>query len=196
MVAVRKYVLYGRAFLVCQSLPWVSSGAVLEGEISTRLAVAKTCCIWVATPELRGPTTPRTSSSATSAVAFCWPVAGMALSSRAFTLKVTPGTVLFLLASSTAICTPYWMPRPVAEFWPVSGASTPMTTVVPPLSSLPPLSSREPQAVRVSAPAARAAVMAMSERGRTIVSPFTGTAVSPWKQPSRTAAGCGFSAAR
>jgi hypothetical protein len=48
------------------------------------------------------------------------------------------------------------MPRPVAEFWPVSGASTAMTTLVvepllfPPLLSL--LLLREPQAVRVSAP--------------------------------------------
>jgi len=58
------------------------------------------------------------------------------------------------------------MPRPMADRSPLSGASTPMVTVVPPLlapSFLSP-SSREPQAVRVREPAASAAVMAMNER--------------------------------
>ncbi len=57
------------------------------------------------------------------------------------------------------------MPRPSADRSPVSGASTPMVTVVPPFPESEPLSPpREPQAVRVRAPAASAAVMAMRER--------------------------------
>ncbi len=163
---------------LAQLLPWVRAGLVLEGEISTMFAELKTCCIDWATPEFSGPMAAITLLSATSAVAFCWPVAGCALSSRALVLKVTPGTSFLALASSTAIFTPYWMPRPVAEFWPVSGASTPMVTVVPeppPLS--PPLLLsllREPQAVRVRAPVASTEVSISKERCCT-VSPF------PWR---------------
>jgi hypothetical protein len=144
---------------------------VFEGEIWAMLAEANTCCIDWATPEFRGPTAPTAVLSPVIAVALDWPVAGWALSSKAFSLKVTPGTVLFLLASSTAIWAPYWMPRPVVEFSPDSGASTPMVSVLPPPSLLsPPLSSREPQAVSVRAPVARTEVSITKER-RTI-SPF------------------------
>lgn len=104
------------------------------------LAEANTFCMERATPEFSGPTAPTTLLSPVKAVALDWPVAGCALSSRALTLNLTPGTQLFLLASSTAIWTPYWMPRPVVEFSPDSGASTPMVRVVDPLSLLLPLS--------------------------------------------------------
>src|SRR5262249_29740425 len=121
-------------------------------------------------------TAPTTLLSPTRAVAFCWPVAGCALSSRALTWNFTPGTVFFLLASSTAIWTPYWMPRPVVEFSPESGASTPMVMVVEePLSPLLLLLSREPHAVRVSAPVVSTEVRITRERCRTI-SPFRGLA--------------------
>lgn len=89
---------------------------------------------------------------------------GWAWSSLASILKVTPSTYFCLLAFLTARSAEFLMPRPMADRSPVSGASTPMVTVVPPLSEpLSPL-SRDPQAVRVSAPADSAAVMAMSER--------------------------------
>src|ERR1044072_4266756 len=76
VVAVRKYDLYGRTCLVCQSTPWVRAGLVLAGETSTSLAVSKTFCMDSPTEEFSGPTTPRTSSLATSLVAFCWPTDG------------------------------------------------------------------------------------------------------------------------
>lgn len=81
MVAVRKYVLYGRFLSVCQFLPWVSSGLVFEGEIWTMLAEANTCCIVWATPEFSGPTAPTAVLSPVIVVALDWPVAGCALSS-------------------------------------------------------------------------------------------------------------------
>ncbi len=141
---------------------------MLAGETSTSLAVSNTFCMDSPTEEFSGPTTPRTSLLATSLVAFCWPTEGWPWSSRASILKVTPSTYFSLLAILVARSTEFLMPRPSADRSPVSGASTPMTTVVPPpfpeSEPPPPLSSREPQAVRVSAPAARAAVMAMSER--------------------------------
>ncbi|CAM5732978.1 hypothetical protein SFUMM280S_05080 [Streptomyces fumanus] len=139
---------------------------MLAGETSTSRALSKTFCIDSPTLELSGPTTPRTDLSATSLAAFCWPTEGWPWSSRASILKVTPSTYFCLLAVLAARSAEFLMPRPSAVRSPVSGASTPMTTVVPsPLpESEPPSSSREPQAVRVSAPAARAAVMAMSER--------------------------------
>ncbi len=153
VVAVRKYDLYGRTFLVCQSTPWLSAGLVLAGETSTSFAESKTFCIDSPTEEFSGPTTPRTSSLATNLVAFCWPTDGCPWSSRDSTLKVTPSTVFSLLAILAARSTEFLMPRPSADRSPVSGASTPMTTVVPPPplpESEPPSSSREPQRGRGS----------------------------------------------
>lgn len=127
---------------------------MLAGETSTSLAVSKTFCMDSPTDEFSGPTTPRTSLLATKLLAFCWPTEGWPWSSSASTLKVTPSTVLFLLAVLAARSAEFLMPRPSADRSPVSGASTPMTTVVPPPplpESEPPSSSREPQAVRVSA---------------------------------------------
>ncbi len=167
VVAVRKYDLYGRTFSVCHFTPWVRAGLVLAGETSTSLAWSNTFCMDSPTEEFSGPTTPRTSSLATSLVAFCCPTEAWPWSSSASILKVTPSTYFSLLAVFAARSAEFLMPRPSADRSPVSGASTPITTVVPPLpeSELPPpSSSREPQAVRVSAPAASAAVMAMSER--------------------------------
>ena len=137
---------------------------MLAGETSTSLASSKIFCMDSATEEFSGPTTPRTSLSATNLVAFCWPGEGSAWSSRASILKVTPSTYFCSLACLVARSTEFLMPRPRADRSPVSGASTPMVTVVPLSPELEPSSSREPQAVRVSAPAASAAVMAMNER--------------------------------
>ena len=139
MVAVRKYVLKGRVFV---GLPVLALGELGRGVGRARSRPGwrwrrPAASGWrrrsSAGRRRRGP-----SSLLTSWVAFGWPEAGMALSSSALTLKVTPGTVLFLLASSTAIWTPPWMPRPVAEFAPVSGASTPMmiSVFLPPLVAL------------------------------------------------------------
>ena len=56
------------------------------------------------------------------------------------------------------------MPSPVVEFSPDSGASTPMVRVVElSLLALLPPASLDPQAVRVSDPAACAAAMETSE---------------------------------
>ncbi|CAM5347799.1 hypothetical protein SALBM217S_02562 [Streptomyces griseoloalbus] len=152
--------------MVCQFTPWVRAGLVFAGETSTSLAVSKTFCMASPTEEFSGPTTPSTSLLATSLVAFCWPTEAWPWFVERLDLEGDALDVLPLLAIFVARSTEFSMPRPSAERSPVSGASTPMTTVVSPLpeSEPPPLSSREPQAVRVSAPAARAAVMAMSER--------------------------------
>ena len=170
VVAVRKYVLNGRALSPLSHLsPWVRAGLVFT-ETSDTWAASNTFCMDWATEEFSGPTTPRTLLSATSLVAFCWPEEGCAWSSRAWILKVTPGTSLFLLACLTARSTEFFMPRPRAESSPVNGASKPMVTTVEPSpeASLALPVSREPHAVSESAPAASAAVTAMRERLRTI----------------------------
>jgi hypothetical protein len=166
VVEVRKYDSNGRALVpVCQSLPWLSSGAVLAGETSTSLALSKIFCIDWATLEFSGPTTPRTSLLPTSLVAFCWPEFGWPWSSSGSILNSTPGTSSFLLAVLMARSTEFLMPCPRADRSPVSGTETPMTTVVF-APSFPPLllSSRDPQAVRVRAPVVSTVVSTSKER--------------------------------
>lgn len=154
-------------------------GVGVGGETWAMSAFSKTPCMDWATPEFSGPTAPRTSLLPTSLVALACPEAGTAWSSRASILNSMPGTSLFLFAVLAARSTEFLMPWPSAERDPVSGASTPMTTVVLlPLSLLPLLSSsRDPQAVRVSAPVVSTVVRMSKERCRT-KGPFPGAASS------------------
>lgn len=155
----------GRTFLpLRQSLPWVSSGAVLAGDMSAMSALSNAFCIGGATLEFSGPMAAMACLLSMTRLAFCWPVPGWATSSSASILKVTPSTSLFLLAVLMASSAEFLMPWPRAESLPESGASTPITTVVLPPSPPPALSSREPQAVSVSAPAVTAVVMMSKER--------------------------------
>ena len=146
----------------------VRLGLVFAGEIWVMFAAAKIGWVCWLTLELRSPTTPMTVSSAASLVAAFLPTSALASSSTEETSSFQPGTALVSLACLTASSTECWMPLPRADRSPVSGAMTPILTVLvappvlPPLE--PPESPREPQAERASAATASGTPIRTMER--------------------------------